>query len=521
MKNKTNVLIKYENLSNSRYFKEKNVARKFVIFFFILSIFIIILLEFLIFISLFYNIKNIGIDKAVYFNLISLTLLIILYVDFLSIFTQSIYSFLVREKEAFWLSLPISARDVLDFKFIKTYIVSTMFIIIFSIPLIFSYLYIFSFSYVYYFFVILSLFVFSFLVVNLVFLITSLINIIFKKFNLYRIFVFFYIIAVLSGIIFIIHYLPNLGALFKSHSIKSFEDIFISTTQPSFSPQYILSNIILNINSFYNFLILLLESLFLFVVYIYLSKFSELRILRGQNKSFWKVSLPKYFIFSKDLNKFINEEIKIFNSGIIIFVFILILIILFSISKFNLLGYEKFIFSAFCITFGYLITLFGLYFVFPSFSQEGRSGWIIFSSPLNRKSIFSQKTWASVTFILLHALIISILFSLILRFNLVYTLYFYNFVLFISLGLAILFSSLGIAYPNFAKRDIQDLSTTPSGLVSTLIAIFYIFFPIYIFYNFGMIASLIFLYIVFIFIMVFCFKIAYSKIQNMDFSIRN
>jgi hypothetical protein len=79
MKSKTNILIKYENLSNSRYFKEKNVARKFVIFFFILSIFIIILLEFLIFISLFYNFKNIGVDRAVYLDLISLTLLIILY----------------------------------------------------------------------------------------------------------------------------------------------------------------------------------------------------------------------------------------------------------------------------------------------------------------------------------------------------------------------------------------------------------------------------------------------------------
>ncbi len=518
---KSSIFIKYENIANRRYFKEKNIARKFVIFLSAISLFTIILLEFLIFLSLFHNFKTLDIPQKVYITLISFALLIIFYITFISNFSQAMSAFVVRKKEEFLLSLPLSTRDLVNYRFIKSFLISSMIIVIFSFPLIYSYFYVYNYNFIYYFLIVIPFLITSFLITSLVFFIISLISAIFKRFNMYYISIFFYIIFFILGFLLIIYYLPDFKLIYKVVKISQFVNIFSSRSQIIYSPEKIITNMSLNINYSYNLLVLFIESLILFSGFQFLIKYSKIHLSRHEEKSFWKFNFHKYYIISKDLNHFISEELKILNSGIILFIFFIIIYIISYIGKFNAGVYYNFIFSAFCITFGYLMILFGLYFIFPTFSQEGQSGWIIFSSPVTRKSIFNQKNMASLVFMLLHAMVIAAVLSILFNMNIYYFLYFLNFAFFVTVGISILFTSLGTAYPNFSKRNIQDLSTTPSGLLSTIISIFYIFIPIYIFYQFGFFVSILTLYLIFIVLLAIFIPLGSKKINTMDFSVRN
>lgn len=518
---RSNIFLKYDNISNNRYFKEKNIARKFVISLFVISILAVILLEFLIFISLFYNFKSLNMPVEVYTSLISLSLMIILFIALLSSFSQSINAFIIRRKEEFLLSLPSSSSNLVNYRFMKTFFVSTIIIVIFSFPLLYSYFYIYNYSFIYYILILIPLIVVSFLIVSVVFFISSFIAAIFKRFNLYYVSLFFYLLIMIAGLIFILYYIPNFRILIKSVKVSQFVNVLTAKKSNIYFPNNLIAEMSLNINYLYNLVILFVESLIFFILFQFFLRFSELRLSKYEQKAFWRFNFRKYFIVSKDLNHFISEELRIFNSGIILFILIVIIFIIFSIGKFNTGSYYNFIFSGFCITFGYFMVLFGLYFVFPSFSQEGQSGWVIFSSPVKRDSIFYQKNFASLIFMLIHAFIIVIIWSLIFNMNINYLLYFINFALFITVGLSVMFTSIGTAYPNFAKRDIQDLSTTPSGLLSTFIAIFYIFVPIYIFFRFGFLFSIISTYILFLAIVIIFINVGKRKIRDMNFAVRN
>ncbi len=517
----SNIFLKYENISNSRYFKEKNIARKFVIFLFIVSIFTVILLEFLIFISLFYNFKTLNMPVSVYISLISLSLMIIFFISLLSSLSQSINAFVIQRKEEFLLSLPSKASNLVNYRFIKTFYISSLIIILFSFPLLYSYFYIYNYNFIYYLLIIAPLIVVSFLISSIVFFISAFITTVFKKFNLYYISLFFYIVVMLVGFLILIYYIPNFRLLLRSVKVSQFVNVLISKKPIVYFPNYLIANMSVNINYLTNFIVLLSESLIFFLLFQIFLKFAELRLSGYEKKSFWRFNFKKYFVVSKDLNHFISEELRIFNSGIIFFILVVIVFIIFSIGKINIGSYYNFIFSGFCITFGYFMVLFGLYFIFPSFSQEGQAGWIIFSSPIKRISIFYQKNIASLIFMLSHAIWIVIIWALIFNMNLNYLLYFINFAFFITLGISVLFTSLGTAYPNFAKRDIQDLSTTPSGLLSTFIAIFYIFTPVYIFFQFGFIFSILSIYLLFLIILVIFITIGKKKINSMNFAVRN
>ncbi len=515
---KSNIFLKYDNIANSRYFKEKNIARKFVIFFFIICLFLLILLEFIFFFDIFHVLKTSDISLNVYSVIISLVILLILLLAFISSFSQSLQSFILEKDQEFILSLPISTNDFIDYKFIKIYIVSSVIMTIFSIPLIFSYLYIFSYSYIYYIFSIIDILLISLLVVSSSFLLTSIINIIFRKFNLYIISSIFLLLFIIFSISITIQSAPNISLLFNVLTIKHFENIF-NIKQILYSPQYLFSQILLNINYVNNTLILFTESISAFVLFQIVSRFDYLRIIKYHKKSFWGISSSKV-ILSRDLNHFINEEIQIFNSGIIIFILFFMVYIVFQISKFYLYKYNIYLYLGIIISISYMIVLLSLYFVFPSFSQEGRAGWIIFSSPIKRIDIFLQKIKASNIFVLIHAFILIIFISLFIKLSVYNILYFYLFIILTSLGISILFTSIGVGFPNFSKRDIQDLSTTPAGLSVTFISFIYVALPIYIFYLFGILISSIFFIGLFLLISIVSLHIGKKKIQNIDFSVR-
>jgi ABC-2 type transport system permease protein len=112
----------------------------------------------------------------------------------------------------------------------------------------------------------------------------------------------------------------------------------------------------------------------------------------------------------------------------------------------------------------FFISAFVLRFVFPSFSMEKNTAWILGSAPLDRGKIF----WSKLLFYLPLFLILGILIGyanlLILNFSLVgsiitFILFFSVIVFTVVLGLA-----LGAVFPNFETDDPSALSTSLPGI---------------------------------------------------------
>lgn len=125
------------------------------------------------------------------------------------------------------------------------------------------------------------------------------------------------------------------------------------------------------------------------------------------------------------------------------------------------------------VTASYFICAFVLRFVFPAFSMESKTTWILASAPLNHKKIF----WAKYAFYSLVFVVIGLLLGylnlLALPIPLSYSgtmlLLFVITILFITaLGL-----SLGALFPNWQTDDPSIISTTMPGLAFIVLSLAY------------------------------------------------
>ncbi len=121
----------------------------------------------------------------------------------------------------------------------------------------------------------------------------------------------------------------------------------------------------------------------------------------------------------------------------------------------------------------YFISSFTLRFVFPSFSVEKKTSWILSSSPLSFKKIFFGKYFFYTSFFVALGIIMNYINSLILKLPFTHLLYssslFITAILFIvTLGL-----SLGALFPNTETDDPEVISTSMPGLFFTALALVY------------------------------------------------
>lgn len=132
----------------------------------------------------------------------------------------------------------------------------------------------------------------------------------------------------------------------------------------------------------------------------------------------------------------------------------------------------------------FFMSAFVLRFVFPSFSLEGKSAWILAHSPLNMTKIF----WAKFLFYGLIFIFIG-LSAGALNFSMLDLSFDKLTIPFIFLGLTILFITalglcLGSLFPNFESEDPQIITTSLSGLFFTFCTFGYGGFGIKIFHDF-------------------------------------
>lgn len=121
----------------------------------------------------------------------------------------------------------------------------------------------------------------------------------------------------------------------------------------------------------------------------------------------------------------------------------------------------------------YFICSFALRFVFPSFSVEKKTAWIVGSAPLSFKKLFYSKYLFYVTFFVALGSLMSYVNVRIL--NLDFTHSFYSMSLFMATVVFIvtLALSLGALFPSKETDDPEAISTSMSGLFFTALALIY------------------------------------------------
>lgn len=123
---------------------------------------------------------------------------------------------------------------------------------------------------------------------------------------------------------------------------------------------------------------------------------------------------------------------------------------------------------------GYFVTAFGLRFVFPSVSLEGRAAWVLFSSPVDLGRLLLAKLALYAG--LLTAAVVPIALAGTLRLVGDPTLVGATATLLVTLVVttATLSLAFGAAWPDFREPNPESLSTSGGGLLLTLVCLAYV-----------------------------------------------
>jgi len=123
---------------------------------------------------------------------------------------------------------------------------------------------------------------------------------------------------------------------------------------------------------------------------------------------------------------------------------------------------------------GYFLTAFGLRFVFPSTSLEGRAAWVLFSSPVSLRRLFLAKLGVYTGLLAVAVLPIALAGTFRLTGDPRLLAATAALLLLLVLTTATLLLALGAAWPNFREPNPESLSTSGSGLAGTLACLGYV-----------------------------------------------
>jgi len=125
---------------------------------------------------------------------------------------------------------------------------------------------------------------------------------------------------------------------------------------------------------------------------------------------------------------------------------------------------------------GYFLTAFGLRFVFPSVSLEGRAAWVLFSSPVSLVRLFVAKLALYVALLSVAVVPIALAGTLRLVDDAALVVTTTALLLLQAATTATLLLAGGAAWPNFREPNPEALSTSGGGLVVTIVCLVYVAF---------------------------------------------
>jgi hypothetical protein len=130
----------------------------------------------------------------------------------------------------------------------------------------------------------------------------------------------------------------------------------------------------------------------------------------------------------------------------------------------------------------FFITAFIVRFVFPSFSQESDTSWIMGSAPIKMSKVFYSKYKIFSLVLVLLGILSLLLYIIPLQINLFMSLVLSFVVLIAVLTLTMFGLALGAIYINFESNDPNELSTSAPGIIFMISALVYIALTTYLFY---------------------------------------
>lgn len=304
--------------------------------------------------------------------------------------------------------------------------------------------------------------------------------------------------AIFIGVIFIVIRLIRPERLFRKTEEAEFLTFIKSLETPDYPylPSTWISRAISALNFdnsyksyFIEFGFLLIFFLISFVIFIVLAKNIYQDSFTRSRASFRKktskaILLDKFvniFPFNKTLKNFYLKDIKdlLRDPGQwsqMLLLFGLVFVYLFSVKS---LPIEKVItinMVAFFNTgiLSFIMAALVNRFVFPSFSVEGRSLWILKSFPVKIKDVFMGKFFLYIIPLLLFAIFLSLMSNYLLGVDrFIYLFTFLNVVTITSV-LVFLGLTIGMIYPKFKYSNVTEVSFSYGGIMYMLISMIYV-----------------------------------------------
>ena len=123
---------------------------------------------------------------------------------------------------------------------------------------------------------------------------------------------------------------------------------------------------------------------------------------------------------------------------------------------------------------GLVLATLAVRFVYPSYSLEGDSLWVLGSSPVSPLTLFREKFWMSFVPFVVITEVIAFVSGAMLRLEGLYYILTIGGIFLMSLALSCLSIGLGAAYPYFSERDPSRIASSPGGILTIVCSLFYI-----------------------------------------------
>ncbi len=123
---------------------------------------------------------------------------------------------------------------------------------------------------------------------------------------------------------------------------------------------------------------------------------------------------------------------------------------------------------------GFLMATLSVRFAYPAISLEGTSYWVLESSPLSMKTLFRQKFWTFFTVFTILTEIIALISGIILDLESLYLVITIAGIFLMSAALSSIAVGFGAAWPDFAERNPGRIASSPGGILTVIVSLFYI-----------------------------------------------
>lgn len=184
------------------------------------------------------------------------------------------------------------------------------------------------------------------------------------------------------------------------------------------------------------------------------------------------------FLFEKDLLLFFRDPNDVSRASFLGAMLIFYMFAAKSITSMGQFNEPRLLAVAVTFAFGalgYFALMFAIRFAFPSLSLEGKSAWVLWSSPIHVHEFFSWKLffWGGLLTVAMEA--VAIMTVLLFGLPVILGLFLMFAVLCVSVTVTAIALGQGSIYPDFSQSDPDVLTTSPAGLVATGLGIVYLF----------------------------------------------